>query len=390
MHLKSADGTRPGYLFVLSWFPASLIGGVNQSVLHLARMMKEGGRYSPLLLVSNGHPLPADTAHVAGPVFSLAVRDPLVAPLGYWFWLPRTLFRLRKLIARHNVQVINCTVPEAECLTFALRRRLALFHGQLWFVLQGNDIKMAMEKTGFGRRLVQYMLRHADRVVACSQGIQNDLLRLEPRCSANSVVIHNSIDIQGFAQQDPHGYQLPERLRQSPFLLNIGRFEHKKGQDVLVKAFRRIAARFPDLLLVMVGASVGAESEPVHQLVRDSGLQDRILVFENVPHEHIPVFLRATRVFVLPSRREGFPFALLEAGALKAPSVAAACVGVPELIEDGVTGRLVAVEDDGGLAEAISDLLLDEAESRRLGANLYRRVSEGFTWKQAYEKYLRL
>jgi glycosyltransferase involved in cell wall biosynthesis len=175
-----------------------------------------------------------------------------------------------------------------------------------------------------------------------------------------------------------------------PFLLNVGRFEHKKGQDVLVKAFQQIADTFPDLLLVMIGASVGGESAKVREIVRQSGLEHRIVVLENVPHERIAVFLKAARVFVLPSRREGLPFAILEAGVCEAPVVGTACVGVPEVIQDRVTGRLVPVEDAGALAAAISDLLLDEAECRQLARNLHRLIKEQFTWKRAYEDYVRL
>ena len=79
------------------------------------------------------------------------------------------------------------------------------------------------------------------------------------------------------------GYELPEALRGRRFLLTIGRYEHKKGHDVLIAAFERIAGRFPDLLLVLVGAA-GTGSEVVEKRVAESPVNSRILMFESLPN----------------------------------------------------------------------------------------------------------
>jgi glycosyltransferase involved in cell wall biosynthesis len=93
-------------------------------------------------------------------------------------------------------------------------------------------------------------------------------------------------------------------------------------------------------------------------------------------------------IFVLPSRREGFPFVLLEAGAMRLPVVAAACLGVPEIIQDGKTGRLVPVEDAGALADAIGSLLRDQGARNQYATQLYDLVAREFSWKTAYQKHV--
>jgi glycosyltransferase involved in cell wall biosynthesis len=113
-------------------------------------------------------------------------------------------------------------------------------------------------------------------------------------------------------------------------------------------------------------------------------------MLENVPHEQIPGFLAGAELFVLPSRREGFPMVLLEAGAAGATVVAASCIGVPEIIADGVTGRLVPVDDAEALADAITALLSDPEERARMGRSLHQLVARDFSWTRAYSQYISL
>jgi phosphatidylinositol alpha-1,6-mannosyltransferase len=83
---------------------------------------------------------------------------------------------------------------------------------------------------------------------------------------------------------------------------------------------------------------------------------------------------------VLPSRGEGFGIAFLEAAAFSKPSVAVAEGGAPEVIEDGVSGRLVDPADQGALAQTLTDLLGRPAELARLGEGARRRLEERFLY----------
>jgi len=387
----------PGYVMVLSWFPESAIGGVNQAVLNLIHTMQLEGRYRPRLLVSNGHALPERAPHIECEVIPLRLRTPdlpadrtVISLLAFLYGLPGTLLSLRALVRRHNVRAFICVFPDNECLNIVLLKKLGLFSGKvsLWF--QGNDIKTAAEKRDLGAAAFKWMLRGADVVAACSQGLLEDVLRFEPRCAHNSAVIHNAIDIEKFRGKAATDYELPELLRNAPFLLNVAGFERKKGQDVLIRAFERLAGEFPDLLLVMIGSSSGEATAAVRAMVQESPLRNRILMLENIPHERIPLFLQAARVFVLASRREGLPFAILEAAACLTPVAATACIGVPEIVQDGITGRLAPVDDDAALASAIRDMLTDEVKRKEFAANMYRLINEKFTWRATYEKWIGL
>jgi glycosyltransferase involved in cell wall biosynthesis len=385
----------PGILFAVPWRPRSFIGGVDHVVIDLLDQINRNGRYRSYVLVSGG---PADGPPVPKldtEPFYLPFRDPvwptnrIRSLVAFVVTLPWTWWRLRSIVREHSIRMVICEFPEDTCcLVVTLLKRLRLFRGQVILRLHGADIFAANHSRGLKRFLYRLMYRTADWVVACSSGLRDDVLRLDPRLERRAIVIRHGFHIDDF-RAAAAGYELPEALRGRRFLLTIGRYEHKKGHDVLIAAFERIAGRFPDLLLVLVGAA-GTGSEVVEKRVAESPVNSRILMFESLPNASMPVFLDAALIFVLASRREGFPVVLLEAGACGRPVVATAAIGNVDTIRDGETGRLVPVDDANALADAIADLI-DRPETReRLAANLLHSVREEFTWQRAYEQFIRL
>jgi glycosyltransferase involved in cell wall biosynthesis len=387
------DLGKSSYLFTIPWFPSSPIGGVNQAIFNLIHHMRLDGRYRPLLAVLNGVDNPRQPDYVECPVISIRLRDPadpaspIRAPFAFLFWLPWTLYRLRALVVQHQIRAIVNEFPSAEALNFIILKRLGLYSGRVILSLHGNDIKAALEQKGVRRLLHKLTVRLADCVIACSHGLRSDLLCLEPRCKRNSIVIHNAIDIDTNSERPSSGSSLPAALEGRRFLLNIGKFEHKKGQDVLIRAFEKIAGEFPEFQLVMVGAT-GPRNSEIRQAISASPFSDRILMQENVPHAEIASYLKAASIFILPSRREGFPFTILEAAASKTPIIATDIPGLGEVITEGVTGRLVPVDNAAALAEAIADLLRNEEKRRVFASRLFDVVSTKFTWNSTYQQYI--
>jgi glycosyltransferase involved in cell wall biosynthesis len=296
---------------------------------------------------------------------------------------------LTRILRGNNVRIVSCHFPDTECVHFAILRWLRLYRGKLVLSFHGEDIRILLRKTAMGRWIARWMMRHADAVVACSHGLLDDLVAFEPACKNHAVVIYNAIDIGKFSSGIETDFVLPPLLQGKRYLLNVARYEYKKGQDILINAFDKIAAEFPELMLLMIGTSVGRESANVRAMVDESPVSGRILMLENIPHSRIGAFMQAAEIFVLPSRREGFPFVLLEAGVMRLPVVAAACLGVPEIIRDGETGRLTPVEDVGALADAIVSLLRNHEVRTQYAAQLLDLVARDFSWKTAYQQHVK-
>ena len=144
-----------------------------------------------------------------------------------------------------------------------------------------------------------------------------------------------------------------------PTIGSIGRLDRQKGYDVLLHAL----ALLPDPALVLVGD--GPERRSLEDVARRLGLDDRVSFagWHGEPRRHLTTF----DVFVLPSRFEGFPLAVVEAMLARLPVVASAVGSVPEAVREGKTGLLVPPEEPAALAVALQRLLAAPSLRLRLG-----------------------
>lgn len=158
-------------------------------------------------------------------------------------------------------------------------------------------------------------------------------------------------------------------------ILSVARLVWFKGLHNLIGALPDIARSHPDTRVLLVGdGELRAELEAQ---ARDLGVS-HMIVFAG-ERDDVPDLLRIADIFVLPSVSEGLPISLLEAMAARLPLVASRVGGIPELIEDGRTGRLVPPNDPAALGLAILSFLDDPEASRRAGQAGRARLEECFS-----------
>ena len=154
------------------------------------------------------------------------------------------------------------------------------------------------------------------------------------------------------------------------YVLTICRLMIWKRVDVILEALKEL----PDDVSLLIAGDGHMEAE-WKALADQLGLAERAIFLGNVPHERIPLYIRAADVFVLNSEYEGLSHTLLEVQALGTPMIASGVCGNPEVVEDGVNGLLVEPGDVHGLRIALEQLLGDEALGRRfVDAGLERAV----------------
>jgi glycosyltransferase involved in cell wall biosynthesis len=155
-----------------------------------------------------------------------------------------------------------------------------------------------------------------------------------------------------------------------------------KGQAVLLEACARLVARGIEVRCDLVGD--GPDRGALLRRARRLGLAERVHFHGACPREQVAACLRETDVAVVPSvptrdgRREGIPVALMEAAASGRPVVASRLSGIPEAIEDGVEGILVAPGDADALADALARLARDPGLRGRLGTAARERMLRDF------------
>ncbi len=387
--------------FVMPW-PFELAGGVNHVVNNLIRSFRDDSvlGLAPIALeLCWDPPVTPEASYLAvkRSVFWLRFPyepdHPVRSVLSFVLHAPRSLLALRRYVRANNVAVFNVHYPDLRALNLIALRDLKLFRGRIVLSLHGSDIRSAHQ----GSRIYQWfwrrLLRRASVVVACSDGLREETLMLEPH--ANAVTIHNGIDLELFGRDSDAEFALPPELQGKRIIVNIGAFEYRKGHDILVQAFQQIALTHADAALLLIGKS-GPLSSDIKRLIGEAELGSSVFILEDVPHSRVFDLLKNATIFVLATRwrkrlmGEGFALAILEAAAARLPVVATASCGVEEIIRDGQTGRVVPLEDVAALASAIRDLLDQPDLARRMAGHLHALVREHFTWNEAAKKYAAL
>ena len=173
-------------------------------------------------------------------------------------------------------------------------------------------------------------------------------------------------------------------------ILSVGYISLVKGQDLLAEAFARIAPKFPQWKLVLVGhTSEEAALSKIREIIHREKLEGRISIFAN--RDDIASLIKSAAIFALPSLHEGLGLALQEALFHGCACVGSRSGGIPELIEDGCNGLLVRPGNIEELAIALERLIRDEALRREFGARGRESILEkNMTANRMVESYRRI
>ena len=173
-----------------------------------------------------------------------------------------------------------------------------------------------------------------------------------------------------------------------PVVLYVGRMRTRKAVAVLLEAFSRLLRSHPRAQLVLAGD--GEHREALEQRARTLELDRSIRFLGAIPREQMGRWYGAADIYCLPSIYEGFPVAILEAMAAGLPVVSTTVSGIPEAVEDGVTGLLAEPEDAGKLAAALERLADDPELCRQMGDRARSMVQERFAIPKVCADYLEL
>ena len=202
------------------------------------------------------------------------------------------------------------------------------------------------------RRLTPLM----DRLIVVSKAIDHKI-REEGRAVAPISLIYNGVDLQRYNHQQPcctlhEEYLIPADAQ---IVGVVARLEAEKGHRTLLEAWPLVLAEVPSARLLIIGE--GSERDSLEAQVVSLGIEDRVVFTGR--REDVPAVTAARDVAVLPSYREAQGLSVLEAMALGRPVIASRVGGIPEMIEDGVSGLLVEPHDCDALAAGIVRLLTD-------------------------------
>lgn len=198
-------------------------------------------------------------------------------------------------------------------------------------------------------------------------------------------LVLGGVDVARYASADALPREALGVRANEKVLLWVGRMDPVKGLDTLVAAVDLVRRNWPVKLLL---AGDGPERANVESGIARRGLGDCVRLLGR--RDDVPRILKSADVFVLPSRTEGLPNAILEAMAGGVPVIATDVPGSRDLVTDGVTGLLTPVDDAHRLAVGIEKLLSNAVAARRMAENAREMVAREYTLERCHKRYLEL
>jgi glycosyltransferase involved in cell wall biosynthesis len=302
--------------------------------------------------------------------FHLLPRLPAVAIRYPFFFICATAIGLKLL--RRDRQTILVAQSPYEGAVAVLIRCLARLQGMRPIVVvevhgDWEEVPRLFRRLSFPKLSMAVMtwaaravLRRADVVRVISKFTEEKVRRICPEKPL--VRFPTFTDLEVFHDPPP----VSENLPGCPFILYAGMLVPSKGVQVLLEAFARVREARPDAQLILIGA--GHAEARFRSLVKTLGLDQSVRFVAPIPQAQLAAWMRAAVCLVLPSFSEGLGRVVLEAMACGRPAIGTNVGGIPELIQDGVTGYLVPPGDSVALTHCMLRLLQDPALADAMGA----------------------
>ena len=279
------------------------------------------------------------------------------------YWLDRAIASLaRSNHARAPLDLIDAHFGYPEGVgSLRLARRLGI---PLFITIRGSEAE-CLRKPIIGP-MVADALRSAAGCVSVSHSLRE--LAVEHGVDPTKVrVVHNAIERSIFHPGDAAAARA--RLRLPPIgrlIVSVGHLLSRKRHHVLIEAFARVRARYPDATLAIVGGKLFEPDYPAQlaKLAQRLGVGDAVRFVGNVPLPAVADWLRAAAVFALGTAREGCCNAVLEALGAGVPVVTTPVGDNARFVKNGANGYLVPVDDPAGMADALAAVFARESWDR--------------------------
>jgi len=293
--------------------------------------------------------------------------------------LTPTLQTLWNEFAPDLLHINQLNIFAAPLIAFARKHRLPV-------VMHGREIRL------YGRSEIR-LAAHSDRYICVSRAERENMLRHSTLPAEKVVVIANGIDEDAFpAKKDPALRDSLRLPREAKIACLVGRLCFWKGQHVAIEAWSIVNRTLPQAMLALVGAGEADYEAHCRNLTRELSLENNVVFLgqrENI-NELLAAFDLVIHASCFADPAQGPVEAMgrvaIEAMAAALPLVATDAGGIPDIVENGVTGKLVPPGDAHAMAQAAIAYLSDDSAAQAAGKAGYERVRAHFTNRIMTEK----
>lgn len=259
--------------------------------------------------------------------------------------------------------------------------------------IRGNDIeRAAFEPSKFSH--VMYALQNASAVTTNASILAKKTKAFFDRAVH---IIPNGIDTERFKPMEKNsvlaealGLVDEKKKEERKFVIGfVGELREKKGAATLLSGYAQVAKTMPVSLLI-VGEVREGEDKKYFEEFKSNNPQLSITVTGHVPHKDLPAYYSLLDVFVHPSLRDGMPNAVLEAMACGVPVIATPVGGMLDVLEDGVNGKIIPINNADALVKAIEELMQNSEQVSRMAQRARSKIETEFTLKRELDTNLRI
>jgi len=242
----------------------------------------------------------------------------------------------------------------------------------IWYVRIDTPIE-PLDKIG---------LQLADEIVTISEGVRQRFDERYLKRHNNSIrTIYTGVDLDRFDPEKLYD-NYPQIEPNSLTIVEVASINPRKGQDKIIKSLGEIKGEIPDFQMIFVGdVSKNHQNykKECEEQIRELGLENETMFLGWC--DDIPTLLSQADIFVLPSSNEGLPRSILEALAMKVPTISTPAGGTPEIVQDETTGLIVPINNVHELSKAINKLALDAELRDQYGSNGRLLIENSFSEK---------
>jgi len=296
--------------------------------------------------------------------------------------------RMVDVVETHGVELLHAHYAVPHAISAVLAREISGDRAKVLTTLHGTDVTLIGQDKSY-LPATRYGIERSDGITAVSQSLKEETRRII-ECDSRIEVIHNFVDTDVY--RPSHCSEVVSRYCREgeKVLLHVSNFRPVKRTDEVVRIFARVAHEMPARLF-LVGD--GPELPRAESLAAELGVRDRVELLGQ--RGEMETLLPCADVLLLPSEQESFGLAALEAMACGVPPAATRVGGLPEVVEDEVSGILEPIGSEERLAERVVALLRNPGAHAAMGEAARRRAVDKFSasigvsaYEAAYERLL--
>lgn len=383
-YIMTNGNLKKRVLFVIT---QSEMGGAQRFLFNLLTHLDKD-RYEAMVAIGNTGPLRHSSSEASNGDLFRALKDIGIPThrLSHLIRNPsikqdlKAVFELRKLIKDYRADIVFLNSSKAGFIgSAAARFPLKIRGAKVIYRIGGwsfNDPNPHWKKW-LWIILERLSARWKDIIIVNNKHDLEQAHTLKIRPREKIVIVYNGLDVykMGLLPKEEARTQLSLHLNDKSISAaerivgTIANFYPPKGLEYLIEAAEHFKNK-DDVVFVVIGD--GQERTELENLIKQKGLQKKVLLVGQVPEAH--KLLSAFDIFVLSSVKEGFPWVVIEAMAAKLPVVATRVGAVPEIIEDSKNGFVVEPARPEKIAEKVQDLLNDDRLRQELGIQAHQTV----------------